>query len=118
MRFKGNKPIYIELAEYFINLIEKGAYKNGDYLPSVRDIAILEGINPNTVHRSYQYLEEMKYAVGIPKKGFYISYDGNNNESELKEELNKLIDRYSSKEVLDTLHELLKENQKWLRLQT
>ena len=25
MRFKGLKPIYLELADYFINLIEKGA---------------------------------------------------------------------------------------------
>ncbi len=116
MRFKGIKPIYIELAEYFINLIEKGAYKNGDYLPSVRDIAILEGINPNTVHRAYLYLEENKYAVGIPKKGFYVSYTKDIEHKELEEEIKKLIDKYSEKEVLDTLHEVLKENQKWLKL--
>lgn len=118
MRFKGLKPIYLELADYFINLIEKGAYKNGDYLPSVRDIAILEGINPNTVHRCYQYLEEINYAVGIPKKGFYVSYTKDKEHSELEEEIKKLIDKYSEKEVLDTLQKVLKENQKWLRLET
>ena len=110
MRFKGIKPIYVELAEYFMNLIEKGAYKNGDYLPSVRDIAQLEGINPNTVHRAYLYLEENKYAVGLPKKGFYVSFTHSDNYDELKSDLNKLFDKYSKKEVLDTLQELLKEN--------
>lgn len=72
MIFSGRRPIYAELASHYEDLIGKGVYKEGDYLPSVRDVALGEGINPNTVARAFSILAEKGVVTAIPKKGYRV----------------------------------------------
>ena len=72
MVFTGRLPIYAELASHYEDLIGKGVYKEGDYLPSVRDVALGEGINPNTVARAFSILAEKGVVTAIPKKGYRV----------------------------------------------
>lgn len=68
----GNQPVFIQIKDYYLSLIAKGTLKEGEALPSVREVALFFGVNPNTVQRSFTLLVEEGYVVNIPKKGFYV----------------------------------------------
>ena len=57
--FQTSKPIYYQLAERINRQIVRNELKAGDKLPSVREMAIHSGVNPNTVQRTYRELEGM-----------------------------------------------------------
>lgn len=66
--------LYLEIANEYKKYINLGILKHGDRLPSVRNLASELGINPNTVSKSYQLLEEEGFIKIYPKKGAYVSY--------------------------------------------
>ena len=70
--FNGTKPIYQEIVSFYKDLIDKGALKPGEIMPSVREVAIEEKINPNTVEKAFTILVKDGYLKNIPKKGFFI----------------------------------------------
>ena len=49
-------PIYRQLRDRIVELMLEGIYADGDALPSVRQIASVQRINPITVSKSYQLL--------------------------------------------------------------
>lgn len=49
-------PIYRQLYDRFVAMILEGVFAEGDSLPSVRQIAAEERINPITVSKAYQML--------------------------------------------------------------
>lgn len=55
--FKDGIPIYSQIVEQMKLHIASGAYKMGDKLPSVRDLAVEAGVNPNTMQRAFAELE-------------------------------------------------------------
>ena len=101
MEFNSNKPIYIQIKEYYMNLIDCGVLKEGDEMPSVREIAIMYGINPNTVQRALSLLVEEGYLLNIPKKGFFVKkVDTNNKEKIIKAAIDNLLSNGVSKEEI------------------
>ncbi|MDE5744181.1 MAG: GntR family transcriptional regulator, partial [Paramuribaculum sp.] len=58
MIFNDNKAIYLQLAERLMDSIIAGKYAPGSRIPSVREYAAEVEVNPNTVVRSYEYLEQ------------------------------------------------------------
>ncbi len=66
-------PTFLELALRYEHLIDAGAYKEGDRLPSVREVAISERLNPNTVARAFQKIAADGYCVAIEKRGYFVS---------------------------------------------
>ena len=57
MRIDDTRPIWIQLADSFRARITDGTWKPGQKIPSVRDLAIEAGTNPNTVQRALAALE-------------------------------------------------------------
>ena len=55
--FRQDLPIYTQLMEQLTLAIIAGDYPAGARLPSVRDIALEAGVNPNTVQRALSELE-------------------------------------------------------------
>ena len=51
-------PIWSQIEEGVRHLVASGALRPGDALPSVRDLAREQRINPNTVAKAYQRLVE------------------------------------------------------------
>jgi GntR family transcriptional regulator len=51
-------PIWSQIEETVRHLVASGGLKPGDALPSVRDLAREQKINPNTVAKAYQRLAE------------------------------------------------------------
>jgi GntR family transcriptional regulator len=50
-----------------------GLLREGDQLPSVRDVVTQITINPNTVHRAYRELEHLGIAEGRAGLGTFIT---------------------------------------------
>lgn len=82
-------PIYEQVIIGIKELIIKGVIKEGDKLPSVRELSSLLTINPNTVSKAYTELEKDNIVEVIKGKGTFIS--GNYKDNISKEKLNKLI---------------------------
>ena len=49
--FSGDRPVYLQLFERMELAIVSGYYEPGQRLPSVRELAQLCRVNPNTVQR-------------------------------------------------------------------
>ena len=58
-QFTSNRPIYIQIVDEIELRILNGTYEMGMRLPSVRDLAVLAAVNPNTMQRALAELEEM-----------------------------------------------------------
>ncbi|MGH4051641.1 MAG: GntR family transcriptional regulator [Clostridium sp.] len=69
---RSSKPIYEQIIEKIKENIIKGILKPGDKLPSVRELASLITINPNTISKAYNELERMKVIEVIRGKGTFV----------------------------------------------
>lgn len=56
MEFNRPRGIYQQIADRITGRIASGEWNAGERIPSVRDMAVSLGVNPNTVVRSYQSL--------------------------------------------------------------
>ena len=73
MEFKGNDAIYLQIAERLCDKILANAWLPGDRLPSVRELAVKIEVNPNTVVRSFNYLEQHYILFKKRGIGYFIS---------------------------------------------
>lgn len=73
LNLQGKEPIFEQIQSQVLRFIEAGVLKEGDKLPSVRQLARDNGINPNTVARAYSQLEDSGIVVNVPKKGVYVA---------------------------------------------
>lgn len=75
MKFDSNLPIYLQIMEEIKRLIVIGSYVPAQKIPSVRDLAIDFGVNPNTVQRALSELEREGLLNSERTSGRYISDD-------------------------------------------
>ncbi|WP_077614396.1 GntR family transcriptional regulator [Caenibacillus caldisaponilyticus] len=71
--FDSATPIYLQLAERIQRQIVRGDLKPGEKLPSVRDMGVQSGVNPNTVQRTYRELEAMGIVETRRGQGTFVS---------------------------------------------
>ena len=71
--FTSKEPIFEQIQSQILRFIEAGILAPGDRLPSVRQLAQDNGINPNTVAKAYTLLEQSGYVYNLPKKGVYVA---------------------------------------------
>lgn len=56
-QFRSDQPIYTQLTQRLTQAIIAGEFQPGERLPTVRDLAMEAGVNPNTVQRALAELE-------------------------------------------------------------
>ena len=71
--FNASKPIYLQLADRIHRQIISGELKAGEKLPSIRDMGIKYGMNPNTVQRTYSELEREGILETKRGQGTFVS---------------------------------------------
>lgn len=71
--FDNNRPIYVQLVEQIKAQIISGTYGPGDKLPSVRELATLAGVNPNTMQRALATLETDGLIYAERTSGRFVS---------------------------------------------
>ena len=74
-KFDNNTPIYIQLVEQLKIDIISGQLKSGERLPSVRDLALQNKVNPNTMQKALVELEELNLIYTERTNGKYVTED-------------------------------------------
>lgn len=72
---KSDKPIYEQIIDNIKELSFKKILKAEDKLPSVREMASMLSVNPNTVSKAYQELERQKITHTVRGRGTFLSED-------------------------------------------
>ena len=62
MEFSQPKGIYLQIADQIRDRILAGEWRSGERIPSIRELAVNVGVNPNTVTKSYQALLDREIA--------------------------------------------------------
>ncbi|TJZ53208.1 GntR family transcriptional regulator [Sphingobacterium olei] len=75
MDFNNNKAIYLQIAEHVCEHILLGSWKPEEKIPSVRDMAVNVEVNPNTVARTYELLQQKGIIYNKRGVGFFLSLD-------------------------------------------
>ena len=88
--FKDGIPIYTQIIDEMTMRIASGAYKPGDKVPAVRELAMDAGVNPNTMQRALAELERRGLVYSERTSGRFIT----NEESVLKDLREDLAKRY------------------------
>ncbi|NRG44621.1 GntR family transcriptional regulator [Bacillus sp. CRN 9] len=73
--FQASKPIYMQIVDRISQQIIRKELSPGDKLPSVRDMAVHAGVNPNTIQRTYQELERMEVVMSKRGQGTFVTQD-------------------------------------------
>ncbi|MBS6888453.1 MULTISPECIES: GntR family transcriptional regulator [Clostridium] len=68
----NNRPIYEQIKDKFIELIINNALREGDKLPSVRELASMLTVNPNTISKAYNKLEDEGMIETLKGKGTFV----------------------------------------------
>lgn len=69
----SDTPIYRQIADAFRTDILAGRYKQGEYLPSIRELARDLKISVITTMKAYEQLSEEGLVTGVQGKGFYVN---------------------------------------------
>jgi GntR family transcriptional regulator len=76
MEFGDNNAIYLQIADHFCEHILLQKWNPGDRIPSVREMAVNIEVNPNTVLRTFNYLQEKGIIYNKRGIGYFVSEDG------------------------------------------
>lgn len=72
MNFNENRPIYLQIIEFFSDQILTKEWKAGDRIPSVREIAVRMEVNPNTAIRAFHDLQEQGVLYNQRGVGYFV----------------------------------------------
>lgn len=110
-------PIYKQIADAFRSDILAGKYKQGEYLPSIRELAKDLRISVITTMKAYETLELEGLVTASQGKGFYVNAQDSEMLKEqhlrkVEESLTAAIDAakiagMSNSELIETLEALL-----------
>ncbi|MDF1569500.1 MAG: GntR family transcriptional regulator [Spirochaetaceae bacterium] len=73
MEFNQPKGIYQQIADQVRERIAGGEWAVGERIPSVREMAVTMGVNPNTVTRSYQTLQDGEIIDNRRGIGYFVA---------------------------------------------
>lgn len=98
--FDNERPIYIQLVELIRIEIVSGKFKKGERIPSVRELALMMKVNPNTMQKALNELENQKLIYTERTNGKFVTEDEElieNFKKELaKEKVNNYLDSMNS----------------------
>lgn len=73
MDFNTNKAIYLQIADHICEQIILREWLIDQKIPSVRDMAVQLEVNPNTVMRTYDLLQQKNIIYNKRGIGFFVS---------------------------------------------
>jgi DNA-binding transcriptional regulator YhcF (GntR family) len=75
MDFRDNPAIYIQIAEYVCEQILLKKWKLEEKVISIRELAVKIEVNPNTVQRAYDFLQQNNIITNKRGIGYFIEAD-------------------------------------------
>ena len=74
-KLDNDRPIYAQIVEKIKLRIISGFYQSGSKLPSVRDLALEAGVNPNTMQKAFAELENSGLLITMRTSGRMVTED-------------------------------------------
>ncbi len=119
--WNDEQPIYRQLRDKMVGLILDGVYREGDPIPSVRQVSSDYQINHLTVAKAYQELVDLGLVESRRGMGMYVLTGAHEKlhsmekEKFLQQELPQLLVRISQlgisrDELIDTIKNLPEQN--------
>lgn len=115
--FKNGIPIYTQIIDELTMRIASAAYEPGEKLPSVRDLAMDAGVNPNTMQRALSEMERRGLVYSERTSGRFVT-----KEAEVLKELHEELAKKYIEEFYEKLRkigmdkaEIARVLEKWLR---
>ena len=84
MEFRQNQAIYLQIADHVNERILSGTWAEGERIPSIREMSEEIEVNPNTVMRSYGYLQDLGIIYNQRGIGYFVAQDAYRKTLELK----------------------------------
>ena len=110
--FNSDEALYIQLRNQIIIGIATGRIREGDSLPSVRQLADNISINMHTVNKAYSVLKQEGFVKLDRRKGAVVSLDVNKQRvlEEMKEEIAVAMAKWICKGIRrEEVHRLVDE---------
>ena len=73
MQFRESRAIYLQIADYICERILLKQWKTGERIPAVRELAVQLEVNPNTVMRTYEFLQGQSIIYNQRGIGYFVS---------------------------------------------
>jgi len=86
MDFKETRPIYMQIADWACEQILLNKWLLDERAPSVRELGALLEVNPNTVVRSYDFMQTKEILVNKRGVGFFIAPNAADKIREFRKE--------------------------------
>ena len=110
--FNSDEALYLQLRNQIILGIATARIREGDELPSVRQLAGDIGINMHTVNKAYAVLKQEGFVKVDRRRGAVIAIDTDRAETirELRKELKVILAKVSCKNISrEEVHALIDE---------
>lgn len=92
--FYNDMPIYLQISNEITNRIVNNEYQIDQQLPSIRELAKEFGVNPNTMQKALNELDQKKIIESRRTSGNFVSIS-NEHLNELKIEIaNQSVEHY------------------------
>lgn len=112
MEFRDNKAIYLQIAEFICERILLREWAVGDKIPSVRELAVQLEVNPNTVMRTMEFLQQKDIIFTKRGMGYFVAEEAESRVKTFKKEdflQNDLPPFFRNIQLLEIDFEELKE---------
>ena len=73
--FTSDRPVYLQIAARIVMSVLSGEYAEGQQIPSVRQLATIAAVNPNTVQHAFSDLEDEGIIVSKGALGRFVTED-------------------------------------------
>ncbi|MBQ8279181.1 MAG: GntR family transcriptional regulator [Roseburia sp.] len=117
----SDRPIFLQIMERIQMDIISGKYKAGDKLPTVRELASVAAVNPNTMQKAFSELERMGLVYSQRTSGRFITEDlamieglkTDFAQAKIEEFLDSMRKiNFSDEEILSLINQKMKGDQK------
>ena len=84
MQFRDTASIYLQIADYICEKILLKEWKIDERVPSVRELAMQLEVNPNTVMRTYEFLQQQNIIYNQRGIGYFVGTDAIKNATQYR----------------------------------
>ena len=96
LNYQSHKSVYEQIVDNIKEQIMTGVLKENTPLPTVRELSQLLTINPHTVQKAFQTLDQEGYIYTIENKGIFVSSIKHvkRDEQKVKDIVNTIVEGY------------------------
>jgi GntR family transcriptional regulator len=84
MQFRESNAIYLQIADYVCERILLRQWKADERIPAVRELAMQLEVNPNTVMRTYDFLQQQQIIYNQRGVGYFVGADAVKNATQYR----------------------------------